>query len=188
MRIRSLAILFVILILVPTLTAQGKPSGKTKPAKHSWANVEKLKPGTLVHVELLDGRRVEGRIESADDSGLTLDAMFRLGQYRLPLRTIDRGLISQVLKVRMDSDFPDIKKWMIGGAIVGSIYLAIADAGTATGSVIGFFGGGFAGAMFGLLASAGVAIGEVFYFLAKPYGLVYQAPPGTLQPAPAPSS
>jgi hypothetical protein len=50
----------------------GAAEGANRQADESWRPVVELKAGTRVVVRLADGRRVDGRIESIDESGLTL--------------------------------------------------------------------------------------------------------------------
>lgn len=184
---RTLAILFVVLILLPSLAAQTKSSQKKAGQKHPWANVEKLKKGTLVRIDLQDGSRAEGRISSADESEVELVSCRMPNALFTPVCTIDRSLISRV--ARGPIKLPDPRQWEVAGALIGTVAMAI-DGAAVTHSALGtiFYSGtgAVAGMLTGLFAAAYISLAKVMTVAWRL--TIYEAPLSAPQPMPSPSS
>lgn len=152
---RTMAVLFIVLLQVPELTAR---------TNSNWENVKKLKSGTDVEILLWTGDNLRGKIDHASETGLHLSMAYSSRSQAGRLRELDRVSIRRIIRIRQPH-LPDPTRWMLTGAVAGG---AIGlTAGTITdlkyGNNYHWFEGGLGGAGLGFLAScmALAAVGSV---------------------------
>lgn len=125
---------------------------------HDWSEVEKLKPGTSLQVELWSGPTVVGKLESATDSAVRLKLWDGT-----PMEPITRGGIRRIIQLRR-SHLRDPHKLLVTGAVIGGIAgatsVAVLDRNDCQGCK-GFriVAGGAGGALFGFLGAAVIGVG-----------------------------
>ena len=169
---RTLTILFALLFIAPGLSAR---------SKSDWANVEKLKPGTLVQVLLWNGEKLRGRLDGADDAGLWLTKMDRRNIRGGPRANVDRASVRKVVRFRQPS-LPDVGKWMFAGTLAGGVIGVVSGAiydGIHHSNELHWLTGGLGGAGAGFFASClvltGVLMTEMVVEMIHPRTLVYEA-------------
>ena len=142
--------------------------------KNDWAKVEKLKPETLLRVDLLQGPTVSGFLKSADDSNLKLTLWDGT-----PIDDIARADVRRVIRIRRPL-IRDPRKVLrlgaVGGAIVGALVLAVQDQHGCQGCKgFSMLIGGAAGAWLGFMVAVAVEIPLAIISLARHSSVVYEA-------------
>ncbi|HTS12884.1 MAG TPA: hypothetical protein VMH00_12260 [Candidatus Limnocylindrales bacterium] len=179
---RALALLLIALLLAPDLSARDK---------HTWNNVEKLKPGSLVLVSLWDGRDYRGTVESVADSSLRIYVPDRSEPQIIWQRTFDRSAVRRIAKIRQP-DLPNPSKWMAAGTLTGIVVGGTAGAisDVRNGNQGRWFLGGLAGAGLGFFASCAVlaAAGTIGVARSVPHHKIIYESPGPPAPSAPPTS
>jgi hypothetical protein len=156
---------------------------------HDWNKVEKLKPGTLLEIELWKGPVVVGRLELATDSSVRLKLW-----YGTAMEEISRNLVRRVIRVPR-THAPDPHKLLVAGAVVGGVAGATAVSVSDHHDCQGCKGfrivmGGAAGAGLGFMGAAMIGAGievadllhhsKVIYVGDRPPGEVRSITPSSL--------
>ena len=163
MRSRVVVLLtaMVVLVLAPDLLARDK---------HSWEQVEKLKPGSPVLVGLWSGEILSGHVVTVSPAGVRLSPYYPV-TIGTQLAEIGRATIRRIVLVR-HKKLPDPGPWMLTGALVGggvgATAGAIHDATHHDGSGPHWVTGGLGGAGLGFFGSCvvltGVGVAELFHY------------------------
>ncbi|MFY9752781.1 MAG: hypothetical protein WAJ92_09080 [Candidatus Acidiferrales bacterium] len=142
---RTVSIAIIFLLLAPGVSAR---------SKQDWENVKRIKEGTAVEIFLRSGERVRGEFESASDAAMEVYTLDRMNTQAFSMRRIDRTIIQRVVSFRQPN-LPDLRKWMVAGAIGGSAVGVTVGAveDVRNGTNFRWLEGGFAGALLGFFAS-----------------------------------
>jgi hypothetical protein len=141
----ALMILPILAVLAPELPAR---------TNTDWDKVKRLRQGSAIEVLLNDGRYLRGNFDGASDAAVEISVADRNDPQVSFTQEVQRGNIRRIVQVRV-RQAPDLKRWMITGALAGGgaglIGGAIAD-GT-HGTNYRWLAGGLGGAMAGFLGS-----------------------------------
>lgn len=142
---RSLATLLVVLLLAPELPAH---------SNNDWANVKKLKPGTVIEVLLWNGDNLRGELDTVTDAKLQIATADPSAAQANWLRDLDRKSVRRIVRTRQPH-LPDSRRWMIAGTVGGAaIGTSVGIAGDIKhGGNYHWFEGAFGGAAMGFVAS-----------------------------------
>ena len=149
---RTLIALLVALLMVPDLPAR---------TNHDWDNVKKIKPGTILEIQLKSGDHVYGELDQVSDSALRIYAADNNSAQTNWQRDLDRKQIQRIVRFRRSSDLPNPAHWMAIGTVAGgAIGVGAGAIGDAKHGNNGrWLVDGFAGAVLGFFASCAVSAG-----------------------------
>ncbi len=144
--------------------------------KHSWEQVEKLKPGSSVLVSLWNGDILSGHVVGVSSTGLRLSSFYPPGPGISQEPKIDRAAIKRVVLLR-GNKLPDPGTWMLAGTLIGGGVGVTAGAiQDATGRNNGnWVTGGLRGAAAGFLGSCVVLTGVGATALVRHNKVVYES-------------
>ena len=136
-RIVTTIFLFCLLANLPVAAA----------GRADWNNLKSLKPGDRVRIVQANRLRIDGRFQSSDDAGITVDTGAPMTVRKDDVLRVSRKGITRGKRILI-------------GALIGAAAAGIIAAGIAHGSNNeGFFGGDWEGAAIGTTMAGGVAIG-----------------------------
>jgi len=145
--------------------------------KHSWEQVEKLKPGSSVLVALWNGDTLGGRVVGVSSTGLRLSPTYPPSAGSTPAPKIERATVKSVVLLR-GPKLPDPGQWMLAGALIGG------GVGVTTGAIYDathhgvnghWITQGLGGAGMGYLGSCTVLAGVGIAALIRHNKVVYEA-------------
>jgi hypothetical protein len=134
-----------------------------------WINVEKLKPGILVRVELWKGVTLSGKLQSADPSKLRVVLTYPWDGR--PVEELARADVRRVIHLRHPF-LPDPHRAMVGGALIGgatgAAAVALGDKNDCQGCkglriVLGGVGGAVLGFVGGAAVEGGLGVVALFH-------------------------
>ena len=112
---RLIAVLIMLPILAPELS-----SGLAARNTADWDKVKRLKQGSAIEVLLNDGRYLRGNFEGASDTAAEIAVADRNDPQATFTQKVQRGNIRRMVQVRVRRA-PDLKRWMITGAVGGGV-------------------------------------------------------------------
>jgi hypothetical protein len=109
----------ILWVVLAAVAVTGTPASAAKAAKDTrdWANVQSVKPGTLLLIAMKGGSAVRGNFESATDTSVAVNRWDGGGE-----ETLARDEVKTITRVVGQGLGPDqVRKRLLIGAAVGAV-------------------------------------------------------------------